>query len=276
MYHCSGGSTQALWRITWQSNVSNLVCTFECWLSRLQDIISNNPTLISQERRGRGSAEDWTWRDCDGMLLLFHLEKFSFQINLSKYAIFRWGCRHILMVAASTGSLPLMDMTLGLAFSLNGSILKIRRWVKLSKTASFLSSSGDCAHLWQWGWIGGVYNRRGEGGRRRRGPRDASWTQWVGCWDWTSNLLHNSHLQVQLDYWYYVYDHILFQEGLSWGGLCRFAHLPKTRSLPTQVWQLLFSLEIKDPLLQGLLHQIIWVRYYNQKPVKGGRKQSRR
>ena len=37
------------------------------------------------------------------------------------------------MVAASTGSLLLMDTTLGLAYSLNGSIPKIRRWVKLLK-----------------------------------------------------------------------------------------------------------------------------------------------
>ena len=47
------------------------------------------------------------------------------------------------MVAASTGSLPLMDMTLGLAYSLNGWILRILRWVDLSLRECSVPNSSD-------------------------------------------------------------------------------------------------------------------------------------
>ena len=132
---------------------------------------------------------------------------------------------------------------------------------QVANNQPFLSSPGDCAHLWQWGWVGGVYNGWGKGGGRRRRPRDAGRTQWAGRWNWASNFLHNSYLQVRQFHLIVLLSVYFFQEGLSWGSLCRFTHLSKTRSLPTQVWQLLLSLEIKNPLLQGLLHQIIWVRY---------------
>ncbi len=44
--------------------------------------------------------------------------------------------------------------------------------------------------------------------------------------------------------------------GLSWGGVCRQPPVPRPRSLPAQVWQLLFTLALQECLLQSLLHQI--------------------
>ena len=51
------------------------------------------------------------------------------------------------MVAACTGSLLLMGMTLGLAFSLNGLTLRIHRWGQGAINQYYLSFSGDSAHL---------------------------------------------------------------------------------------------------------------------------------
>lgn len=44
--------------------------------------------------------------------------------------------------------------------------------------------------------------------------------------------------------------------GLSWRGVRRQPPVPWPRSLPAQVWQLLFSLALQECLLQSLLHQI--------------------
>lgn len=44
--------------------------------------------------------------------------------------------------------------------------------------------------------------------------------------------------------------------GLSWGGVRRQPPVPGPRSLPAEVWQLLFTLALQECLLQSLLHQI--------------------
>ena len=69
------------------------------------------------------------------------------RIDLFKIILLRWGFRLISMVAASTGSLPLMDMTLGLAYSLNGWILRILRWVDLSLRECCTKNPVSFVHL---------------------------------------------------------------------------------------------------------------------------------
>lgn len=44
--------------------------------------------------------------------------------------------------------------------------------------------------------------------------------------------------------------------GLSWGGVCRQPPVSWPRSLPAQVWQLVFTLALQECLLQSVLHQI--------------------
>lgn len=44
--------------------------------------------------------------------------------------------------------------------------------------------------------------------------------------------------------------------GLSWGGVRWQPPVPRPRSLPAEVWQLLFTLALQECLLQSLLHQI--------------------
>lgn len=44
--------------------------------------------------------------------------------------------------------------------------------------------------------------------------------------------------------------------GLSWGGVRRQPPVPWPRSLPAQVWQLVFTLALQECLLQSVLHQI--------------------